>query len=119
MKNSAGNFPRNSGQAVKDFLSKNNVDFSRLHYKSKERSDDRIRRCKRKFQGTDISIPCDPTNQAVKKELKELVNKCKYTLGELIVPQSFEKIILNIDIRKRDSLETRAVYLRFLLFYVK
>ena len=67
-------------------------------YKSKEHSDDRIRRCKRKFQGTDISIPCDPTNQAVKKELKELVNKGKYTLGELIVPQSFEKIILDDDL---------------------
>ena len=98
MKNSAGNFPRNGGQAAKDFLSKNNVDFSRLHYKSKERSDDRISRCKRKFQGTDISIPYDPTNQAVKKELMELVNKVKYTLCELIVPQSFEKIILNDDL---------------------
>ena len=42
MKNNAGNFPRNGGQAVKDFLNKNNVDFSRLHYKSKEGIDDRI-----------------------------------------------------------------------------
>ena len=58
----------------------------------------RIRRCKRKFLGTDISIPCNPTNQAVKKELNELVNKCKYTQGELIVPQSFGKIILNDDL---------------------
>ena len=39
MKNSAGNFLRNGGQAVKDFLNKNNVDFSRLHYKFKEHSE--------------------------------------------------------------------------------
>ena len=53
---------------------------------------------KRKFQGTDISIPCDPTHQGVKKELKELVNRGEYTLGELIVPQSVEKIFLNDDL---------------------
>ena len=86
------------GQVVKEFLKENNVDFSRLHYKSKEHSDDRVRRCKRKVQGSGISMPCDPTNQAVKKELKRLVSEGKYTLGELIVPQTFEKMILNDDL---------------------
>ena len=92
MKNNAGNFPGNWGQVVKEFLKEKNVDFSRLHYKSKEHSDDRVRRCKRKVQGSGISMPCDPTNQAVKKELKRLVSEGKYTLGELIVPQLFEKM---------------------------
>ena len=95
MENNARNFPGNGGQVVKEFLKEKNVDFSRLHYNSMEHSDDRVRRCKRKVYGTGISMPCDPTNQAAKKELKRLANEGKYTLGDLIVSQTFKKMILN------------------------
>ena len=98
MKNSSGSFPGNSGQVVKEFLIDNGVDISQFDYKSKEQSDTRTRRFKRKIQGTDVAMPCDPTNKRVKNELKRLVDERKYSLGELIVPQSFQEVVLNEDL---------------------
>ena len=98
MKNCSGSFPGNGGQVVKEFLIDNGVDISQSDYKSKEQSDTRTRRFKRKIQGTEIAMPCDPTNKRVKNELKRLVDEGKYSLGELIVPLSFQKVVLNEDL---------------------
>ena len=98
MKNSSGSFPGNGGQVVKEFLIESGVDISQFDYKSKEQSETRTRRHKRKIQGTDIAIPCDPTNKNVKDALKRLVDEGKYTLGELIVPQAFQQVVLNEDL---------------------
>ena len=49
------------------------------------------RRKRRKMKGASISIPCDPINENVKNQLKKMVNDGKYTIGEVIVPQKYEK----------------------------
>ena len=41
---------------------------------------------------TEISIPIEETNGDVINQLKSKIEIGEYTLGELIVPQSFEKI---------------------------
>ena len=89
MVNKEGKIPGNGGQVVKEFLINNGIDLSCFNYKSKDISGDHTRRCKRKIKGTTISLPCDPTNVKVKKELKRLVHDGNYSLGELIVPQIF------------------------------
>ena len=43
---------------------------------------------------TEISIPIEETNEDVMKQLKNKIENGDYTLGELIVPQNFEKISL-------------------------
>ena len=98
MKNKEGNIPGNGGQVVKEFLIENGIDSSSFNYKSKDRNNENTRRCKRKIKGTSISLPCDPTNVKVKKELKRMVHEGNYSLGELIVPQKYKKVVLNDDL---------------------
>ena len=42
----------------------------------------------------DISIPTEVTNENIKKKLKEKIKDGSYLIGNLIVPQSFERVIL-------------------------
>ena len=42
----------------------------------------------------DISIPTEVTNENIKKKLKEKIKHGSYLIGNLIVPQSFERVIL-------------------------
>ena len=42
----------------------------------------------------DISIPTEVTNENIKKRLKEKIKHGSYLIGNLIVPQSFERVIL-------------------------
>ena len=102
MKNKEGNIPGNGGQVVKEFLIENGIDLSSFNYKSKDRNNENTRRCKRKIKGTSISLPCDPTNVKVKKELKRMVHEGNYSLGELIVPQKYKKVVLNDDLSLSD-----------------
>ena len=58
-----------------------------------------FRRKKRKIDGINVTIPTDVTNTAVKEYLAKLINQGAYTIGDLIVPQKFEKLVLNADLR--------------------
>ena len=49
------------------------------------------------MQGTDISIPTDVTNADVKRDLMMSIAEGTYTVGDLIVPQKFEKLVVNSD----------------------
>ena len=42
----------------------------------------------------DISIPTEATNEKIKKRLKEKIKHGSHLIGNLIVPQSFERVIL-------------------------
>ena len=42
----------------------------------------------------DISIPTEVTNENINKKLKEKIKHGSYLIGNLIVPQSFERVIL-------------------------
>ena len=80
---------KNGGQIVKDTLVNNGIDLERFEYLGKS-TELRIRRKKiRLTEG--ITMPCEPTNKQVIEELKKKVADGIYTMGEEIVPQTFQK----------------------------
>ena len=97
VKNNNNEFPKNGGQIVKMFLQENGMNFDSLNYKNKS-SAVHSRRKKRKTDGINVSIPTDVTNTQVKEYLAKLINEGAYTIGDLIVPQKFEKLVLNADL---------------------
>ena len=42
----------------------------------------------------DVSVPVEPTNEQIVSQLKEKIVGGSYNIGQLIVPQSYEKIVL-------------------------
>ena len=42
----------------------------------------------------DVSMPCDPTNLNVKMEFQKKVDDGTYNIGEIIVPKTFQRLIL-------------------------
>ena len=42
----------------------------------------------------DVSVPVEPTNEGILSQLKEKILDSTYNIGQLIVPQSYEKIVL-------------------------
>ena len=42
----------------------------------------------------DVSVPVEPTNEGILSQLKEKILDGTYNIGQLIVPQSYEKIVL-------------------------
>ena len=97
VKNNNNEFPKNGGQIVKIFLQENGINFDSLNYKNKSVAV-HFRRKKRKFDGINVSIPTDVANTEVKEYLAKLINEGAYTIGDLIVPQKFEKLVLNADL---------------------
>ena len=97
VKNNNNEFLKNGGQIVKMFLQENGINFDSLNYKNKSAAV-HFRRKERKIDGINVSIPTDVANTEVKEYLAKLINEGAYTIGDLIVPQKFEKLILNADL---------------------
>ena len=52
---------------------------------------------------TEISLPIESTNQEIIQRLKNKIYSGEYTIGELIVPQTFEKVsIMNNKLEKQE-----------------
>ena len=85
-------YPRNGGQIVKCFLEDNGININKFDYHSKGTTDTRLRRGKRKIDGTTVSVPADITNEQLKEFLIKDISSGLYTVGELIVPQKFTKL---------------------------
>ena len=96
VKNNNSECPKNGGQIVKMFLEENGINFGSFNFKNK--SDFHFRRKKINIAGINISIPTDITNTEIKTNLTKLINDGTYTIGDLIVPQKFEKLVLNADL---------------------
>ena len=90
VKNNNNEFPKNGGQIVKMFLQENGMNFDSLNYKNKSAAV-QFRRKKKTIDGINVSIPTDVTNTEVKEYLAKLINEGAYTIGDLIIPQKFEK----------------------------
>ena len=90
----------NKGQVVKEFLKSKGVDVEKFTYHAKvnEEGVHNIRRKKKKISSYKrISVPMDPTPQQVAADLISKVEEGKYTLGELVVPIKFKKIVVTKD----------------------
>ena len=86
--------PLNGGQIIRKLLKSDNVDLSRF---ANSTESPRHRRKKRIIEGTGMSMPCDVTNDGLKKELTSMIDEGRYNIGELIVPQTFQKMIITDD----------------------
>ena len=95
IKDNNGNTPGNAGQMVKKFLENNFIDIQKFSYQGQENSMI-IRKKKRKLADC-VSIPTEMTNKKLKVELKKLIDNGKYSIGELITPQKYEKLIIKED----------------------
>ena len=51
----------------------------------------------------DISIPTEVTNENIMKKLKEKIKHGSYIIGNFIVPQSFERVILRDNTNVADA----------------
>ena len=89
----------NKGQIVKEFLKSKGVDVGKFSYHAKMNEEGvNIRRKKKRLDNFNrISVPMDPTPQQVTADLILKVEEGKYTLGELVVPIKFKKIVVTKD----------------------
>ena len=80
MTNKENEVPKNGGQIVKEMLNNKNINLSHFSY---NHSSDEVhyRRNKRKIEGTDVSMICDPTNLNVKLQFQEMVDNGTYTIN--------------------------------------
>ena len=91
--NDENNLPiKNGGQIVKKVLEDNGIDLTAYKY---QENMNRCRRRKLKFPGSDVSLPCEDTNENVVKNLKIKISSGEYSKGEEITPLTFRKISLS------------------------
>ena len=96
IKDTKGNAAKNGGQIAKTYAQSIGLDVNKFkNCKRKSNSSTiTIRRAKKKCYGGDITVPTDPPSSVVKTLLAEKVEKGEYTLGELIVPRKYFKMVL-------------------------
>ena len=82
----------NRNQVVKRFLVENGVDVDRFRYHKKlDENDISVRRQKLKLEGSNVSVPTEPSIASTVKELYEDIKKGKYQIGEEVAPIKFKK----------------------------
>ena len=85
----------NLNQKVKEFLEKSGIDLNRFKHKKKRELEIseviNSRRKIRKLSSSKISVASDPPLSSAYKDLHDEIQAGKYSLGEIIVPQTFEK----------------------------
>ena len=56
----------------------------------------------------DVSVPVEPTNEQIVSQLKEKIIDSTYNIGQFIVPQSYEKIVLINDMLAKETTTTEG-----------
>lgn len=80
---------------VKEFLETNNVQLSR--FKQFREKTPAARRRLNRMQGGEISVLLPRTNDQIRETLKSKIESGEYILGEMIVPQTYKKVVLTED----------------------
>ncbi|KAK3700756.1 hypothetical protein QZH41_010938, partial [Actinostola sp. cb2023] len=99
IKTKAGNYAHNGGQIAQQYLVNEEVNVHRFKRKNEEQEskETRIRRKKLRGLGGEISLPTPETNDELRDTLKLKIQKGEYTLGELIVPKKYKKMLIDKD----------------------
>ena len=93
--NKKGEVSKNGGQIVQDWLISQGENIHRFNLKRKADSEiGRIRRKKLRGPGGKISLPCEEPVSAIKERMKQKLEASKYSVGEIIVPRRYEKLVL-------------------------
>ena len=86
---------KNGGQIVQDWLISQGENIHRFKLKRKADSDiGRTRRNKFRGPGGEISLPCDEPVPTIKERMKQKLEAGEYSVGEIIVPRRYEKLVL-------------------------
>ena len=98
--NKKGDMAKNGGQIIQDVLINMGVNVHQFkHPKSNNRCQAeckrRVRRKKLRGRGGEISMPTPETNNSIKEELKVQIMNGDISIGEMIVPKRFKKLVLN------------------------
>ncbi|XP_022803764.1 uncharacterized protein LOC111341076 [Stylophora pistillata] len=89
---------------VKEFLETNNVQLSRL--KQFREKTPAARRRQNRTQGGEISVPLPRTNDQIRETLRCKSESGEYILGEMIVPETYKKVVLDKDVTIKTELFT-------------
>ncbi|KAK3718960.1 hypothetical protein QZH41_017573, partial [Actinostola sp. cb2023] len=92
--NKAGQIAKNGGQIAQEFVVNEGLNFHRF-YKRPGKEGKRIRRKKLRGMGGEISIPVPQTNKNLNDMLKLKIQRGEYTVGELVVPRKYEKLVID------------------------
>ena len=88
-----GNLAKNGGQVIQDVLI--NLGINVHQYKRPSSDIPRIRRRKLKGNGGEISVPSPECNESLKSTLKLKIANGDISVGEMIVPKRYRKLVLN------------------------
>ena len=94
IRNKRGELAKNGGQIVKDWLVSQGMDVNQFNTEDKQR-EKQPRRRKLRGVGGEIAVPSAETNDAMKDALTAKIENGQYTVGELIVPKNYEKLVLD------------------------
>ncbi|KAL9977472.1 hypothetical protein ACROYT_G014878 [Oculina patagonica] len=95
IKNKKGQIAKNGGQIAQEWLISQGVNLHRFNRPSE--NERQPRRKKLKGLGGEISLPTPETNDSLKQKLKLKIQQGEFTVGELIVPREYEKLIIDAD----------------------
>ena len=87
VKNKNGEFAKNGGQIVQEYLKSQGVDVSRLKKRGADSDGQRIRKRMKRSAGGEITVPCPVPNEQLKTKLNDKILSGEYNVGELIVPR--------------------------------
>ncbi|CAH1259276.1 Hypp2220 [Branchiostoma lanceolatum] len=94
----------NAGQLLKLWLQKEDIDTDRFHQKSPA---GRVRRARQRVgQGPDLTLPKKRTEEAISKELAQMIKNGEVPIGEFVVPKTYKKYYLN---KESNRVETKIV----------
>ena len=85
--NSKGEFAKNGGQIVKEWLKSVGVDTERFKRYNTDSDNPRVRRKNRRGLRGEISTSTPEINYALKKRLQDKIIQNEYLIGKLIVPR--------------------------------
>ena len=94
IRNKRGELAKNGDQIVKDWLVSQGMDVNQFSTEDKQR-EKQPRRRKLRGVGGEIAVPSAETNDAMKNALRAKIENGQYTVGELIVPKKYEKLLLD------------------------
>ena len=78
---------KNAGQVLKETATKHGIEVSGLEQKTN--TTPRIRRCKCKLSGGEISMPCLPTVSNIREQKQQLILTGELNIGEPCAPFHF------------------------------
>ena len=90
---SKGRIASNGGQTAKEWLASQGIDVDKFS-KSRKNHGAAVRRKKLKGPGGEISFPCPEPIEETQKKLKRKIKSGEYSLGELIVPRKYQKLVV-------------------------